>query len=165
MKSLIVLSVFITLINVALVDKWLNSSFKAHSCEGCLFTNNHEWARVDGDIATVGVSDVAQNLMGDILFIDLPYIGTKVESGESVVFLDLAYWAGVDVYSPFTGTVIEVNSELQNKPWYVNDTPYDDGWMIKIKLEDLDEIEWLMSEQEYLFKYHPKRKEYIEDFN
>jgi len=155
MKLLIVLSVFITLINVALAE---NTSFKGHSCEGCLFTNYHEWARVDGDIATVGVTDITQYLIGEIISIDLPYIGTRVESGERLVFLDLACTMGcgsVDVYSPFTGTVIEVNSELENNPMGpidVNDKPYDDGWMVKIKLEDLSELEGLMSEQEYLLK-------------
>ena len=83
------------------------------------------------------------------------------ESGEGFAFITSIFRGGTDLYSPFTGTIIEVNSELDDKPEYVNDKPYDDGWMIKIKLEDPDEIEGLMSEQEYLLK----RKEQIENFN
>ena len=150
MKSLIFLSVLITLINVALVL----GGYTGHSCKGCLFTNDNVWARVEGNIATVGISDVAQEMVGPVVFLDFPYIDTRVESGESFAFLTSIFRGGTDLYSPFTGTIIEVNSELDDYPEYVNDdeTPYDDGWMIKIKLEDPDEIEGLMSEQEYLHK-------------
>ena len=149
MKSLIVLSVLITLINVALVLGGQSDLYKGHSCKGCLFTKDNVWARVDGDIATVGVSDYEQTTMGGIMFVDLPYIGTRVASGEGVVGLEAGFsenW----VNSPFSGTVIEVHSELENEPELINDRPYDDGWMIKIRLEDPDEIEKLMSEKEYL---------------
>jgi glycine cleavage system H protein len=97
-----------------------------------LYTKDHEWAKVESDIVTVGITDYAQSELGDVVFVDLPAIGASVSKGSSMFTVE-SVKAVSDIYSPFDGEIIEVNSSLPDSPQAVNETPFTDGWMVKIK--------------------------------
>ncbi len=102
------------------------------------YTKEHEWILKEEDgVAMVGITDFAQNNLGDVVFIELPDIGSEVESGEIIGNIE-SVKAVADIYSPFTGEIIEINSELEDEPEKVNTSPYDDGWMFKIKISPDD---------------------------
>ena len=103
------------------------------------FLSSHEWVLVEGDIATIGVSDHAQELLGDLVFVELPEPGSSVSAGDSVAVIE-SVKAASDTYAPVSGEIIEVNDELEDSPERINDDPYGDGWMYKIKMEDPDEV-------------------------
>ena len=112
-----------------------------------LFTEDHEWISIDGDIATVGISDFALDELGEVVFIDLKAIGTSVTKGEEFGSIESVKTVS-GLYSPFNGEITEVNQSLVDSPESISDSPFDDGWMVKIKFsgDDLDE---LMTEDEY----------------
>lgn len=112
------------------------------------YTKNHEWAKIDGDIATLGITDFAQGELGDVVFVELPESGRSLNSEESFGVVESVKTVS-DLYSPFNGEVTEINAELENAPEIVNQSPYEKGWMIKIKLADPAEAEKLMSAAEY----------------
>ena len=112
------------------------------------FLPSHEWVAVDGDIATVGVSDHAQELLGDLVFIELPEEGSAVVAGDSVAVIE-SVKAASDTYAPISGEIIEVNSELEDSPERINDDPYGDGWMYKIKIDDHGELGDLLNADSY----------------
>ena len=113
------------------------------------FLASHEWGRIDEEgILTVGISDHAQDLLGDIVFVELPDIGKTLEAEEESAIVE-SVKAASDVYSPLSGEVIEVNEKLLDEPEIVNDSPYEDGWFFKIRLDDGSEFENLMTEEEY----------------
>ena len=114
----------------------------------CYYADTHEWARVEADIATVGISDHAQALLGDLVYVEMPEVGQRVAAGDEAGVVE-SVKAASDVYSPVSGTVIEVNSDLGNAPDLVNSDPYNDGWLFKVKLDDPDEVEALLNAQEY----------------
>ncbi len=112
------------------------------------FLSSHEWVLVDGDVATVGVSDHAQELLGDLVFVELPEINSAVAAGDSVGVIE-SVKAASDTYAPVSGEVIEVNSELEESPERINDDPYGDGWMYRVKMEDPDEMDNLLDAEAY----------------
>jgi len=112
------------------------------------YTEEHEWVLVEDGVATVGITDFAQDSLGDVVFVELPEIGAILESGKPFGVVE-SVKAVSDVYAPVSGEVIEVNEELQDAPELVNTSPYEDGWMIKIKLAENDEPEDLMNAEEY----------------
>ena len=112
------------------------------------FTKDHEWVRLEGGIATVGITDHAQNALGDVVFVDLPEVGREVTAGESIAVVE-SVKAASDVYAPIAGKIVEVNGALDDTPETVNADPYGDGWMIKVKLSDPAEIDGLMDAAAY----------------
>jgi glycine cleavage system H protein len=115
---------------------------------GLLFTKDHEYLRLEGDVAVVGISDYAQAQLGDIVFVDLPKVGKKVAKGAELAVIE-SVKAASEVYSPVTGEVIEANAELGEKPGLVNEDPLAGGWLVKLRVENAGEIETLMDEAAY----------------
>ncbi len=111
-----------------------------------VYAASHEWVEVNGDIATVGISDFAQAELGDITYIELPEVGAQLTVGKEFGSVE-SVKAASDVYSPVNGEVVEVNSALDANPEVVNTAPYTDGWMIKVKLSEA--VANLLSEAEY----------------
>ncbi|MFT5550284.1 MAG: glycine cleavage system H protein [Gammaproteobacteria bacterium] len=112
------------------------------------FLSTHEWLSVDGDIATIGVSDHAQELLGDLVFVELPEEGSTVLVGDTVAVIE-SVKAASDTYAPISGEVIEVNSELEDSPEKINDDPYGDGWMYKVKIDDPSEVDDMLDATAY----------------
>lgn len=102
-----------------------------------LYTKDHEWIRIDGDIATVGITDFAQGELGDVVFVQLPDAGAAAVQGESFGSIE-AVKAVADIYAPVSGEIIEVNQALTENPEKMNESPYEDGWIVKIKVSNLD---------------------------
>ena len=113
-----------------------------------LYTSDHEWVSVEGNVATVGITDFAQSELGDIVFVEFPELNSTVEKGQSTGSIE-AVKTVADLYMPISGTVIAVNENLDNNPEAVNDTPYDDGWMVKIDITNQDEISDLLTATAY----------------
>lgn len=111
------------------------------------YSKDHEWAKIEGDVATIGISDFAQNSLGDIVFVELPDVGRKLTVDESFGVVE-SIKSVSDLYSPFSGEVTEVNSELVNSPEKINSSPYE-SWMIKIKMSNQSELNSLMSDSDY----------------
>jgi glycine cleavage system H protein len=112
------------------------------------FLSSHEWVLVEDDIATIGVSDHAQELLGDLVFVELPELESSVSAGDSVAVIE-SVKAASDTYAPVSGEIVEVNDELEDSPERINDDPYGDGWMYKIKMEDPDEVGDLLNAEAY----------------
>ena len=112
------------------------------------FTVDHEWVDVDGDIATVGITDYAQAQLGDIVFAEVPDEGKELTKGDDAAVVE-SVKAASDVYAPVSGTVIEGNRDLDGEPALVNTSPEEDGWFFKITLSDPSELEELMDEAGY----------------
>ena len=112
------------------------------------FMSSHEWVLVEDGIATVGVSDHAQELLGDLVYVELPETGTTVAAGDSVGVIE-SVKAASDTYAPISGEIIEVNSDLEDSPEHINNDPYGDGWMYKMSIEDADELENLLNADAY----------------
>ena len=113
-----------------------------------LYTSDHEWVNVVGNVATIGITDFAQSELGDIVFIEFPELNSTVEKGQSAGSIE-AVKTVADLYMPISGTVIAVNENLDNNPEAVNDTPYGDGWMVKIEIANQDEISDLLTATAY----------------
>ena len=112
------------------------------------FTKEHEWIRVDGDVATVGISDHAQEALGDIVFAEAPEAGKVLTKGQEAAVVE-SVKAASDVYSPVGGEVIEGNSAIADDPALINRDPEGEGWFFKLKLSDPSELDGLMSEADY----------------
>ena len=112
------------------------------------FHKEHTWIKVTDDTAIVGISDFAQSKLTNIVFIELPSIGTQVEKGKQIATVESVKSVS-SVIAPISGDVIEVNKELEDSPELINSDPYVKGWMIKIKIKDKSELDDLMSEEEY----------------
>ena len=112
------------------------------------FTEDHEWIAVDGATATVGITDYAQAQLGDIVFVEVPPVGTKVDKGKEAAVVE-SVKAASDVYAPVTGDVIEANAALEADPALVNTSPEADGWFFKLTLANPAELEGLMDEAGY----------------
>ncbi len=112
------------------------------------YTEEHEWVLVEDNVATIGVTDFAQEQLGDIVFVELPEIGDTLEVGDSFGVVE-SVKAVSDVYAPVSGEVVEINEELPDEPEAVNNSPYDTGWMIKVKLADPAVLEGLMDVAAY----------------
>jgi glycine cleavage system H protein len=113
------------------------------------FANSHEWLRDEGNgIYTVGISDHAQGLLGDMVFVDLPDVGDTLDAGEDVAVAE-SVKAASDIYCPISGEIVEVNEELEDAPELVNSDAFTDGWMFKIKASDVSEIDNLLDAEAY----------------
>jgi glycine cleavage system H protein len=116
--------------------------------ENLKYTKDHEWAKIEGDVATVGITDYAQGELGDVVFVELPEVGSKVAQGDTFGTIE-AVKAVADLFAPVSGEVVEVNPELESAPETVNQDPYGDGWMIKVKMENPDEANKLLDAEKY----------------
>lgn len=112
------------------------------------FLSSHEWVLVEDNIATVGISDHAQELLGDLVYVELPEVGSVIAAGDSVGVVE-SVKAASDTYAPVSGEVVEINEELEGAPDRINNDPYGDGWMYKVALEDAEEIEDLLDADTY----------------
>ncbi len=117
--------------------------------DGLLYSKEHEWLKVEGDIGICGITDYAQDNLGDVVYVELPEVGKKVEKMKPFMVLE-SVKATSDVFSPVTGEIVEVNEKLQDAPELVNEDPYGDGWLVKIKLADKGELAELMDKDAYL---------------
>ena len=112
------------------------------------YTNEHEWARTEGDRATIGITHYAQDALGDIVYVDIPAVGTAVTGGET--FGEVESTKSVsDIYSPVTGTIVERNDELDKSPELINSDPYGQGWLVVVELADPAEVDELMDAAGY----------------
>ena len=116
--------------------------------ENFRYTKEHEWVRVDGGIGTIGITDHAQEELGDIVYVDLPKVGTKIEQGKTLGSVE-SVKAVSDVYSPVTGDVTEINPALAEAPEKLNADPHGEAWLVKVKLSDPGEVDKLMSAADY----------------
>jgi glycine cleavage system H protein len=112
------------------------------------YTNEHEWIRIDGNVATVGISDYAQQQLGDVVFVELPQAGRKVAKGEAIAVVE-SVKAASDIYAPVSGDITEANSALSDSPGDVNADPMGKGWFFKIRLGTPGEAEGLMDQAAY----------------
>jgi len=113
-----------------------------------LYTEDHEWARVEGKLATIGVTQFAVDQLGDVTQVELPREGEALKQGEAFGTVE-SVKAVSDLFAPLTGKVVKVNSPLQDSPEYVSEDPYDGGWMITVELANPDELKKLMSSEAY----------------
>jgi glycine cleavage system H protein len=112
------------------------------------FSNEHEWIRVEGDVGTIGITNYAQEQLGDVVFVDVPAVGRKVTKGESVAVVE-SVKAASDIFAPASGEIVEGNAALADSPGDVNAEPMGKGWFFKIKLSNKSELDGLMDEAAY----------------
>ena len=112
------------------------------------FTDEHEWIDVEGESATVGITDYAQEQLGDIVFVELPSVGTLLDKGGDAAVVE-SVKAASDVYAPITGEVMEANAALEDGPALVNPSPEEDGWFFRLSISDSSELKGLMDEAGY----------------
>jgi glycine cleavage system H protein len=116
--------------------------------KGLLYTKDHEWAKIEDDIATIGITDYAQQMLGELVFVELPPVGKAFAVNEEMAVVESTKTAS-DVYSPVAGEVVEVNSELESQPELVNQDCYKEGWICKLKIRDAKSVEDLMDSKQY----------------
>ena len=116
--------------------------------EGLLFSKEHEWVRLDGDLATIGITDYAQNSLGDIVYVELPKVGTSIKQFSNVGVIE-SVKAVSDLFTPMSGEVVETNTALEADPAAVNREPYGAGWLLRIRVADAGESRALLSPAEY----------------
>jgi len=117
--------------------------------EGIYYTKDHLWVKLEkDDDAIVGITDYGQHQLGDVVYVELPEVGKEIESGDKVASVE-SVKAAVDVFSPLSGQVINVNNDLKDEPDLVNTDPYGDGWIFELKIKDTSEIEDLMTAEDY----------------
>lgn len=126
----------------------LNSNKWRNKMENLKFTKNHEWVRLEGNKAVVGISDYAQHAMGDVVFVELPELDAAFKQDDNIATIE-SVKAVSDVYSPVSGKVIEVNTDLEDEPAAINEDPYNKGWVFALELEDAAQLDSLMSNSEY----------------
>lgn len=112
------------------------------------FSEDHEWVSIDGDIATVGISDFAQEQLGDVVFVELPEVGRTVSRGDEVAVVE-SVKAASEIYAPLTGEIVEVNTALAEAPAKVNESPEAAGWFFKLRISDASEADELMDSAAY----------------
>jgi len=113
-----------------------------------LFTKEHEWVKMEEGIAIIGITDYAQKELGDVVYVELPAIGENVNKGDACSNIE-SVKAVSDIYAPVSGEIVEVNESLEDKPELVNHEPYGNGWIIKVKIDDSDELDELMDKEQY----------------
>lgn len=116
--------------------------------DGLLYSEEHEWIKVEGGSGKVGITDHAQKEMNDILYAEVPKVGQKIKKGEVIGAIESVKTVA-DVYTPVSGEIVEVNSELEDSPQLINESPYDKGWFAVIKIEDEEELDILMDAEDY----------------
>ena len=112
------------------------------------YTNDHEWIKVDGEVATIGITDFAQSELGDIVYVEVDTLEETLDKEEVFGTVEAVKTVS-DLFMPISGEVLEFNESLETNPEKVNDNPYEDGWMIKIKISDASELEELLSPEDY----------------
>ncbi len=112
------------------------------------YTEDHEWVLPEGDLVSIGISDFAQDQLGDVVFVELPEVGDKIEVGKPFGVVE-SVKAVSDIYSPLAGEIVEVNSDLPDSPESINTSPYRNGWMIRIKPDDMTKLDGLMDASAY----------------
>lgn len=112
------------------------------------FLDSHEWARDDDGVVTVGISNHAQELLGDIVYVELPQIGSSVSQKDGVAIVE-SVKAASDVYSPLTGEIVEINEKLSDNPEIINSSPYEDGWFFKVKPQNISELDEMLDSDAY----------------
>jgi len=120
------------------------------------YSKDHEWIAIEGDIGTVGITDHAQEALGELVYVEVPEVGATLEQGDEACVVE-SVKAASEVYAPCTGEVVDANADLADAPTTVNDNPEGDGWMFKIKIADMSELDDLMDEAAY--------KEYLKDLD
>ena len=113
-----------------------------------LYTDEHEWVKIDGNLATIGITDFAQGELGDIVFIEYPELNLSFNKGESIGTIE-AVKTVADIYMPLSGKIIELNEVLNDNPDIVNSNPFDEGWMLKLQISNMDENLNLMNAEKY----------------
>ena len=113
-----------------------------------LFTSDHEWLRIEGDVATVGITDYAQSQLGDVVFVELPKVGRSLKKADAAAVVE-SVKAASDVYAPISGEVLEVNERVVDAPELVNEDPYGDGWLVRVRLSDAGEVDTLLDSAAY----------------
>ncbi|KAJ4831307.1 hypothetical protein Tsubulata_039666 [Turnera subulata] len=131
----------------------LSSSYSLSRCfssvlDGLKYATSHEWVKHEGSVATVGITDHAQDHLGEVVFVDLPETGTSVTQGKGFGAVE-SVKATSDVNSPISGEIVEVNSKLSEAPGLINNSPFDEGWIIKVKPSNASELDSLMGPKEY----------------
>ena len=116
--------------------------------ENLKYSTDHEWALIEGDIITVGITDHAQSELGDIVFVELPDVGDEVDKGDSFGTIE-AVKTVAELYAPASGEVVEVNESLEDEAETINSNPYESGWIVKIKLSDASELDELLNAEGY----------------
>lgn len=116
--------------------------------EGLLYTKAHEWARIEADVATIGITDYAQQMLGELVFVELPRVGKQCAGNDELAIVESTKAAN-DIYAPVAGKVIEVNDELESQPELVNQDCYNAGWICKLQITDMKSIESLMDSKQY----------------
>ena len=112
------------------------------------FTAEHEWAHLEGDVVTIGITDYAQDQLGELVYVELPETGTEINAGQEVVVIESVKAAG-DIKSPVNGTIIEVNSALSDEPEKVNEDPTGEGWFYRVRVDSTGDLDSLMDESAY----------------
>lgn len=112
------------------------------------YASTHEWAKTEGDVVTVGITDFAQDQLGDVVFVELPEVGRTVSAGESVAVVESVKTAS-DIYSPVSGEVLEVNTVLEQAPETLNDAPYEGGWLFKVRAANPADLDGLLDADAY----------------
>jgi len=119
-----------------------------HTPENLRYAKTHEWARIEGDRATIGITDFAQHELGDVVYLDLPKIGQTFRAGAAFGTVE-SVKAVSDLYAPLSGEVVEINEPLMDAPEGINNSPYDNGWMLVLKISDPAEVDALMDSAVY----------------
>ncbi|CAM2958902.1 glycine cleavage system protein GcvH [Vibrio ordalii] len=113
------------------------------------FADSHEWVRDNGDgTVTIGISEHAQEMLGDVVFVDLPEVDAEIDAGDSFSLVE-SVKAASDIYAPITGVIVEINEELEDSPELINEEPYEGGWIVKVKMSDASELDNLKDAEEY----------------
>ena len=112
------------------------------------YASTHEWVRIEGDLVVTGISDHAQDALGDLVYVETPEVGQQITAGEQAGVVDSVKTAS-DIHAPVSGTVVEINANLEDDPDFVNDDPYGKGWIYKIKPDNIADVEQLLSSTAY----------------
>ncbi len=116
--------------------------------QGLKYSREHEWVKVEGNVATIGITDFAQSELGDVVYVELPEVGSEVEANNTFGVVE-SVKAVSDLYAPVTGTVAEVNDQLNDTPELVNSDPFEEAWMLRIEMSDASELDGLLHADEY----------------
>lgn len=113
------------------------------------YTSSHEWVYLDGQVITIGITQFAQDQLGDVVFVELPEVGAELTAGDAVAVVE-SVKAASDIYAPITGTVVAINEALQDSPELINSDPYEDGWFFKLEVSNPSDYDALMDADSYL---------------
>ncbi|MCK5880814.1 MAG: glycine cleavage system protein GcvH [Sinobacterium sp.] len=122
------------------------------------YASSHEWARLEGDVVTVGITDHAQAALGDVVYVELPEVGDTINAGDEAGVVE-SVKAASDIYAPVTGEVIAINEDLEDAPETINADAFNDGWFFKLKISDPVEMDDLLSSEEYLSEIETEKEE------